>query len=154
MNPTSTEDPEILLVGEDSLTFHVPTEMSQGHVVAMEVSIPAGGGPPMLHRHAADELYRVDTGQLAFYVEGAGGEISRVEKRAGQVTFIAGGLEHTIRNESQGPATAFVVFSGDASPMERFVREAAALAGDGPPAVRSIIETAERHGIEMTRPIG
>ena len=63
---------------------------------------------------------------------------------------IAGGREHTVRNESGAEARAFVVFSPGAA-MERFVRAAAELGGDGPPAVEQVVALAEAHGISMTR---
>jgi hypothetical protein len=37
--------------------------------------------------------------------------------------------------------------------MEAFAREAAALARSGPPAPADVLAVAERHGIEMTRPV-
>jgi len=145
--------PETLYVGDDSLVIQVNSEMSHGKVVASEVTIPAGGGPPMLHRHAAEELYRVLGGELSFYVADDQGRITTNVKRTGEVAYIPGGVEHTIRNESNEPATAFVVFSGDAAPMEAFARSAAALADEGPPQVTAVIAAATRHGIEMTRPL-
>ena len=96
--------------------------------------MPPGGGPPMLHRHEAFELYRVRSGELAFYIEGRGGAVTRSVAGPGAVVPIAGGLEHTIRNESGAPAEALVVFSPGAA-MERFAR------------------TGEPHGIEMTRTV-
>jgi len=38
-------------------------------LAAYDVVLPPGGGPPMLHRHAACELYRIERGRLAFYIE-------------------------------------------------------------------------------------
>lgn len=60
---------------------------------------------------------------------------------------------HTIRNLGDEPASAYVVYAGGAPAMEAFAREAAALAGSGPPAVADVLAAAERHGIEMTRPV-
>jgi mannose-6-phosphate isomerase-like protein (cupin superfamily) len=57
---------ERLKVGSDEITLHV----SSGTLLAAEVTLPAGGGPPGLHRHASEELYRVEAGELAIYLEG------------------------------------------------------------------------------------
>ena len=65
---------------------------------------------------------------------------------------IPGGREHTVRNESDAEARAFVVFSPGAE-MEAFVRAAGELGGDGPPGVEQVLAVAEAHGISMTRPL-
>src|SRR4051794_15205358 len=87
------------------------------------------------------------SGELAFYVEGADGAVRRTVAGPGAVVPIAGGCEHTIRNESDKPAEAVVAFA-PGQPMERFGRAAAEL--EDP---REVIALAEVHGIEMTRSI-
>ena len=57
-----------------------------------------------------------------------------------------------MRNEAGEPARAYVVYS-PGPPMEGFVRAAAALAADGPPAMADVLAVAERHGVEITRPL-
>jgi hypothetical protein len=37
-----------------------------------------GGGPPGLHRHAPEEVYRVDRGQLTVHLEDGRGEVLMV----------------------------------------------------------------------------
>src|SRR5687768_8305799 len=98
---------EILAVGGDEVVVRVPAAATAGVLTAVEVRMAAGGGPPGLHRHAACEVYRVEAGELAFYVEDDAGEIRRSVGSAGAVVPIAGGREHTIRNESAAPARAF-----------------------------------------------
>ena len=121
--------------------------LSADDLLVLEVLMPPGGGPPMLHRHDPFELYRVRSGALAFYVEGADGAVTRTVGGPGAVVPIAGGREHTIRNESGEPAGAVVVFS-PGEPMERFGRAAGGL--EDPSEVMAL---AEAHGIEMTRSI-
>jgi mannose-6-phosphate isomerase-like protein (cupin superfamily) len=108
-------------------------------VVAAEVTIPAGGGPPAMHRHPSAELYRVDRGELALYL---GDE--RISAGEGAVVHIPGGTAHTIRNETDAEAQAFVVFT-PGTEMERFVRAVAASPGD-------VLALAREHGIEMLTP--
>jgi oxalate decarboxylase/phosphoglucose isomerase-like protein (cupin superfamily) len=141
-----------IAVGGDRLTFRVTSEQSAGALTAVEVRMRSGGGPPMLHRHDAFEVYRVEHGELTFHVEDDGGTVRRTVGRRGAVVSIPGGREHTIRNESGGEARAFVVFSPGAE-MERFVREAGALAERGSPAMEEVLAVASSHGIEMTRPL-
>ena len=128
--------PERLKIGSDEITLHA----SSAALLAAEVSIPAGGGPPAMHRHPSEELYRVEAGELAVYRAG-----ERIVAGAGAVVHIPGGVAHTVRNESGAEARAYVVFSpGDE--MERFVRAVAASPQD-------VVALAEAHGIEFTGPV-
>ena len=57
----------------ETVDFKVTSEQSGGEVAVFDVTIPPGGGPPMLHRHDPFEaLDRVRSGELAFYLEGQG----------------------------------------------------------------------------------
>jgi mannose-6-phosphate isomerase-like protein (cupin superfamily) len=143
---------ETMQVGSDRITFRVTSEESGGALLAAEVEMPAGGGPPVMHRHVASEVYRVEEGELAIYVEESGGGVRRIRATPGSVVHIAGGRAHTIRNESEAGARAYVTFVPGAR-LERFVRAAARLAADGPPAMAEVLALAERHGVEMTGPV-
>ena len=134
-------------VGRDQIRFKVTSEQSGGEVAVFEVRMPPGGGPPMLHRHEPLELYRVLSGELAIYLEGKDGSVTRRVAGPGAVVPIGAGLEHTVRNESDEEAEAVVVFSPGA-PMERFARAAAELASE-----EDVIAGARAHGIEVTRSI-
>jgi mannose-6-phosphate isomerase-like protein (cupin superfamily) len=128
-----------LLVGSDEVRLCATSDA----LLAMEVRMAPGGGPPFLHRHDPDEIYRVERGALTLYVEDVHGEVERHAAGPGAVVHIPAGRAHTVRNESDEDATAYVVFAPGA-PMERFFRAAAALdSGDDLPAL------AARHGIEM-----
>jgi mannose-6-phosphate isomerase-like protein (cupin superfamily) len=110
-----------LTVGSDTIALRVTTDESDGTVVAYDAWLPPGGGPPALHRHAAFELFRVECGELAFYLEDTDGQVARGVACAGDVVAIPGGREHTVRNESSEQAQAFVVLSPGAA-MEGFAR--------------------------------
>ena len=143
---------ETIDVGGDSLTFRVTSEQSAGALTAAEVRMRPGGGPPMLHRHEPFEAYRVEHGELTFYLEDAEGALQRSVAGAGALVAIPGGREHTIRNESHEEASAFVMFSPGRE-MELFAREAGALTVDGSAGMRDVLAVASAHGIEMTRPL-
>jgi oxalate decarboxylase/phosphoglucose isomerase-like protein (cupin superfamily) len=136
-------------VGGDEIEFKVSGDQG-GPLVAAEVRMAPGGGPPALHRHEPAELYRVERGELVFYLGDADGGVRRSVAGAGETVPIAGWREHTIRNESDAEAAAFVVYSPGA-PMEAFAREAAALAEAGPAPIERVLELAAGHGIEITR---
>jgi oxalate decarboxylase/phosphoglucose isomerase-like protein (cupin superfamily) len=139
-------------VGSEEIEFEVSSEDGAGGLVAAVVRMPPGGGPPALHRHEPSELYRVERGELAFYVEDERGAIRRRDAGEGETVAIAGQREHTIRNESGPEAVAFVVYAPGAG-MEAFARAAAGLAADGEPAIERVLAVAAEHGIEITRPL-
>jgi mannose-6-phosphate isomerase-like protein (cupin superfamily) len=140
----ATRDQEQLTVGADELRFRVTSADSDGALVAFEIRMPPGGGPPALHRHEPAELYRVEHGEFAFYIGADDGQVTRSTAGPGEVVAIPRGREHTVRNESAGESAAFVVLAPGAE-FERFVRAAAA-GGD-------IAALAAAHGIEITRPL-
>lgn len=143
---------ERLVVGGDEITITAAGAASGGALLAAEVRMPAGGGPPALHRHAWAEVYRVDEGELVAYVAGTGGRVARIVAGPGACVAIPGGREHTIRNESGAEARAFAVWApGDG--MERFVRAAAALTAAGAPAMEDVLALAAEHGVGVTRPL-
>ncbi len=149
-SPTRTRQRDVLAVGPDQINVIVPSEHTDGEVAVFEVTLPPGGGPPMLHRHDPFEVYRVRSGELSIYMEDADGAITRVLAGPGAVVPIGAGVEHTVRNESEHDVEATVIFSPGA-PMEQFARAAARLAHDEPPSHEAIVALAEAHGIHMTR---
>jgi mannose-6-phosphate isomerase-like protein (cupin superfamily) len=124
---------ERLKLGSDEITLHV----SSGRLLAAEVAIPAGGGPPAMHRHPSEELYRIEAGELTIYLKD-----ERIVAGPGSVTHIPSGAAHTVRNESAADARAYVIFS-PGTEMERFVRAVAANPAD-------VVALAEANGIEFT----
>ena len=144
MQPTATSDADRLSVGADEVHVRVSSSASGGALLAFEVRMPPGGGPPFLHRHEPAELYRVERGEFTFYIAGADGRVNRSTAGPGDVVAIPGAREHTVRNESDKESAAFVVLApGDA--FERFIRAAAE--SDDIPAL------AAAHGVELTRPL-
>lgn len=143
---------ERIHVGEDEITFRVTSEASGGALLVLEAELPGGGGPPALHRHDPEEVYRLERGELAFYLEDEQGTVRRLTATSGDVVHIPGGRAHTVRNESEAEALACVVFA-PGTEMERFVRAAGALAAQGPPAMEDVLAVAERHGVEIAGPV-
>lgn len=140
-------------VGGDVIEFKVTSEESGGALVVYDVTFAPGGGPPMLHRHDAFEMFAVSAGELAFYLEDEQGETVRRLAAPGAVVAIPGGREHTVRNESEQGARALAVLSPGVE-MERFARGAGELAGHGAGArVEDVLALAAASGIEITRPV-
>ena len=89
-------------------------------------------------------------GEFTFYV-GDGPAAHRITAGAGDVVPLAGGVPHTVRNESGEDATAFVVHA-PGGPMEGFTRALAAAAADGPPTMDEALRLAAQHGITILGP--
>lgn len=135
-------------VGNDETRIRVSSEQTGGTMLAIDVQMSAGGGPPGLHRHPPEELYRIESGQLTIYLEDDDGEVQRIVADPATVVHIPGGRAHTVRNESQGEARAYVAFTPGTA-MENFMTAAAKLAGAGSPEIEDVLALAQRHGIEM-----
>jgi mannose-6-phosphate isomerase-like protein (cupin superfamily) len=136
---------ETLRMGGDEITVLTPSTDTQGDLFAVEVRMQPGGGPPVMHRHAPSEVYRMLTGELVFYVTGPDGTVRRTAT-AGDTVALAGGTPHTIRNESQDEAVAFCVHA-PGGPMEGFTRAVVALAVDAAPSMDDVLSVAGRHGV-------
>ena len=134
-------------LGTDQLTVRASCADTDGAIFAAEITMPPGGGPPLLHRHAPSEIFHVLDGEFTFYVADDAGAVSRSTATAGEVVPIAGGRAHTIRNESGADATALVVYA-PGEQMERFAYAAAELT-----TMDEALALAERHGITMVGPV-
>jgi quercetin dioxygenase-like cupin family protein len=66
--PVDRSNAERLRLGPDQLTVMTTSEQTNGALFAVEVRMPPGGGPPVMHRHDPDELYHVLEGKFTFYV--------------------------------------------------------------------------------------
>jgi mannose-6-phosphate isomerase-like protein (cupin superfamily) len=151
MLPVDRAHAQRLRFGADEITVLATSAQTDGTLLAVEVRMPPGGGPPVMHRHEPGEVYHVIEGEFTFYV-GEGAAARRITAGAGDVVPLAGGTPHTVRNESTADAVAFVVHAPGA-PFENFIRAVAAMAAGGSPDTKAVIEVAARNGIEMLGPI-
>jgi quercetin dioxygenase-like cupin family protein len=151
MLPVDPATAERLRLGADEITIRATCAQTGGALFAVDVRMPPGGGPPVMHRHDPGEVYYVLEGEFTFYV-GEAGDVWRITATAGDVVPLAGGVPHTVRNESDADAVAFMVHAPGA-PMENFSRAAAALAADRTPTIEDVLAVAAQHGIELLGPI-
>ncbi|HET9423512.1 MAG TPA: cupin domain-containing protein [Nocardioides sp.] len=149
--PVDPATAERLKVGPDEMKVLASTADTGGALFALEMRMAPGGGPPVMHRHASGEVYHVIEGEFTFHL-GLGDDARQVTARAGDTVPMAGGTPHTIRNESDADAVAFVVHAPGA-PLEDFSRAAALLAAEREPTIEDVLALAERHGIDMLGPI-
>ena len=155
MLPVDRDQAEQFMLGTDHTTVLATGEQTDGAIFAVEIRMPPGGGPPLMHRHEPAEIYYVTGGEFAFYVGHPDGPVRRIVAREGDVMPLRGRTPHTVRNEGDVDATAVVVHS-PAAVMEGFSRAAVALAAEhpeAPPSMADILDLAQRHGVEMLGPI-
>ena len=143
---------ECLRLGTDQIIVHATSAQTGGALFAVEIRMPPGGGPPVMHLHDPGEVYFVLHGEFACYVEDPADSVRRWTAGAGAVVPLAGGRPHTIRNESGADAAAFVVHAPGA-PMEGFLRAGAALAASGNSGMEAVLAIAAQYGIELLGPI-
>jgi quercetin dioxygenase-like cupin family protein len=157
---------ERLMMGTDEVTILASCADTGGALFAVEIRMGPGGGPPVMHRHEPGEIYHVLEGEFTFYTATATDDaasddaasddaaadkgVRRATAVAGDVVPLAGGVAHTVRNESDKDAVAFVVHAPGA-PMEQFSRSVAAM--DGPRDMAAVLEVAARSGIELLGPV-
>lgn len=148
--PVDLPAAERLTLGSDELKVLATAEHTSGAMFAVEVRMPPGGGPPVMHRHAPAELYYVLDGEFTFYLERTPGAVDRVVARAGDAVPLPADIPHTIRNESDAVAIAISIHSpGEA--MERFARAGAQLGASA--TIEDALALAQQHGVEMLGPI-
>jgi quercetin dioxygenase-like cupin family protein len=143
---------ERISLGGDEVVVLATCAQTDGALFAVQVRMPPGGGPPVMHSHKPGEVYHVLEGAFTFYVGDGAGTVRRFTASAGEVVPLAGGVPHAIRNESDADAVAFSVHAPGA-PMEGFTRAAAALAANGTPSMAAVLAIAAEHGIELLGPI-
>jgi mannose-6-phosphate isomerase-like protein (cupin superfamily) len=147
--PVDRADCEQFRLGSDRITVLADCAQTGGALFAVEVRMSPGGGPPVMHRHDPGEIYHVLQGEVTFYTADGTGPARRFTAGPGDVVPLPGGTPHTIRNESDADAVAFVVHAPGA-PMEQFMR---AVLAAGQPDTATVLGIAARNGIEMLGPI-
>ena len=152
MLPVDRPAAERFQLGTDEITVLATSAQTRGDLFAVEVRMPPGGGPPVIHQHNPSEIYYVLEGEFTFYVGDTDSTPRQVTAGPGDVVPLPGGTPHTVRNNSDKDAVAFVVHT-PGQVMEGFSRAAAAIATGGGPSIEDVLSLAERHGIEMLGPI-
>ena len=152
MLPVYRPAAERFQLGTDEITVLATSAQTRGDLFAVEVRMPPGGGPPVIHQHEPSEIYYVLEGEFTFYVGDTDITPRQVTAGPGDVVPLPGGTPHTVRNQSNADAVAFVVHT-PGQVMEGLSRAAAAIATGGGPSIEDVLSLAERHGIEMLGPI-
>jgi quercetin dioxygenase-like cupin family protein len=150
--PVDRTGVERLKLGADEVTVIARGADTGGALFAVEIKMPPGGGPPVMHRHDPGEIYYVQEGEFAFYLGHPQEAVRRITAGAGEIVPLAGGTPHTIRNETDADARAFVVHA-PAAVMETFSYAAADLSVNGNPDMEAVLELASRSGVDLLGPV-
>jgi quercetin dioxygenase-like cupin family protein len=143
---------EALDVVGDLLVLRTEPTREAPMLVVETIVVPGGGPPP--HTHAAEELFLVRGGRLAF-VSGQAG----VQRAAGpgDVVQVPGGRPHAYRNVGSEPARMLVVFD-DGLQIAPFFRALGRPVDPEtwqplpPPPVETILAACDEHGVELVGP--
>jgi quercetin dioxygenase-like cupin family protein len=103
------------------------SEETGGHVSVTEIVVPSHSPGPPLHTHDFDEAFYMLEGELIFQVDDA-----LATKRAGELSFAARNVAHTLANHSDDPAR-YVLVCTPAGFERHWARIAADAAGVEPP---------------------
>jgi quercetin dioxygenase-like cupin family protein len=102
-------------------------EETGGHVSVTEIVVPSQSAGPPLHTHDFDEAFYLLEGELIFQVEDA-----LATRGAGELSFAARNVAHTLANHSDAPARYLLVCT-PAGFERHWARIAAEAAGVEPP---------------------
>jgi mannose-6-phosphate isomerase-like protein (cupin superfamily) len=121
INVTRADRGEHWLVGGDVVTVKASGLHTGGEMLVIEVAVPAGGGPPGLHRHAYAETFLIQEG--AFEISAADQDhVPRtVRVAAGDTVSIPSMAWHNFKNVGTTPGRFIAIHSP--AVMEDFIRE-------------------------------
>ena len=115
------EGGEHWLVGTDVVTIKASGRDTSGNLLVMEVAVPPGGGPPVLHRHAYSETFRFLEGEFEVSTVDTDYALSTVEVTTGDTVSIPSMVWHNFKNAGATPGKFLAIHSP--AVMEEFVRE-------------------------------
>ncbi len=144
-------------VGPEWVTIKVSGSQTNDAYLVVDVTTPAGGGPP-LHIHSAAEVFFVTDGSFEFPTL-LNGEARSVTASTGEVVHIPGGVPHTYKNVGQGHGRLMGVLM-PASEMEGFFQDAGTLVTgrselprlDAPLDLEQLFAACQKHHIEFLPP--
>jgi len=109
------------LVGADVTTIKASGHDTSGDLLILEVTVPPGGGPPFLHRHAYSETFRFLEGEFEVSTVDEDYAPSTVEVAAGDAVSVPSMAWHNFKNVGTTPGTFLAIHSP--AVMETFIRE-------------------------------
>jgi len=121
INVTRADQGEHWLVGTDVTTIKASGQDTSGKLLILEVTVPSGGGPPVVHRHAYAETLRFLHGEFEVSTVDADNALSTVKVTVGDTVSIPSMVWHNFKNVGSTPGKFIAIHSP--AVMEAFVRE-------------------------------
>jgi mannose-6-phosphate isomerase-like protein (cupin superfamily) len=118
---TRADQGEHWLVGTDVTTIKASGRDTSGNLLVMDVTVPPGGGPPVLHRHAYAETFRFLQGEFEVSTVDADNALSTVRVTMGDTVSVPSMAWHNFKNVGATPGKFIAIHSP--AVMEAFVRE-------------------------------
>ena len=109
------------LVGTDVTTIKASGRDTSGNLLVLEVNVPPGGGPPVLHRHGYAETFLFQEGEFEVSTLDADDALSTVRVTAGDTVSIPSMAWHNFKNVGAAPGKFIAIHSP--AVMEAFMRE-------------------------------
>ncbi|HEX8530654.1 MAG TPA: cupin domain-containing protein [Cytophagales bacterium] len=144
-----------LLFGTDVVTIKATSHDTSGRMLVLEVTVPPGGGPPVLHRHAYTETFYFLAGTFRVSTAGDDYRLRTFEAEAGDTVTVPSRVWHNFRNTGTTPGRFLVVHSP--ADMEPLLQELGVPVADplhpprpaGPPSAAEMQLLLERLGSYM-----
>ena len=133
---------EVIRIGGLELRFLATKDTTGGSLDLFEMTVQPKARMPVAHHHESwDETVYGLSGVSQWRIAG-----EEVSLHPGQAIFIARGVIHSFRNESDAPAACLSILNpGLLGPA--YFREMAALLAEGPPDPERMKATMLRHGL-------
>jgi mannose-6-phosphate isomerase-like protein (cupin superfamily) len=109
------------LLGSDLVTVKAGSRETSGTMLVLEVMVPAGGGPPMLHRHVYAETFYFLEGTFTVSTTDSHSRLHTQMVQPGDVLAIPSMAWHNFKNTGSTPGRFLVVHSSPV--MEGLLQE-------------------------------
>jgi mannose-6-phosphate isomerase-like protein (cupin superfamily) len=96
-----------MLFGTDVVTIKAGGDATSGSMLVFELRVPAGGGPPTLHRHEYSEVFYLLEGEFEISRLDAENRLQTATLKAGDTVAIPSLAWHTFKNV--GAATGILL---------------------------------------------
>ena len=109
------------LLGSDIVTVKAGSQETSGTMLALEVIVPQGGGPPVLHRHVYAETFYFLEGEFVVSTVDSDYRLTTIKVQPGDTIAIPSMAWHNFKNVSDKQGRFLVVHSSPV--MEGLLQE-------------------------------
>jgi mannose-6-phosphate isomerase-like protein (cupin superfamily) len=99
------------LFGTDVTTIRASSDTTSGKMLMLEVTVPAGGGPPVLHRHEYTEIFYFLEGEFEVSTADEALAVSTLQLKSGDTLSVPSMAWHNFKNVGSIPGKFLVIHS-------------------------------------------